>query len=332
MARPVTQARLEGRHLRRKLKPGRQAHWVTITPNRTHLGYQRWPEDKTGTWKLRTYKPDKQDYAVMPLGEADDVAEADGRLVLSYEQAHAAAIAATGAGTTKIHLLTVRRAMDRYVEFKQAQGQSTEDLLSRSNAHIIPTLGDAVVAELTAEQLRRWLATLAAMPKMLRSGRGAKQQYGAEPSSDEAVRRRRASANRVLTYLKAALNHAYDEGHVPSNAEWGRKLKPFRDVETARVHYLSVAEAGRLINASDPEFRPLVKAALLTGARYGEIANLKADDFNPDADTVAIRKSKSGKARHIVLTDEGAAFFRQVCVGRSGSDHMFQRDGLPWKP
>src|SRR6516165_5403568 len=146
MARPVTQARLEGRRLRLKLKPGRQAHWQTITPNRAHLGYQRWPDDKAGRWILRRYAPGSgYGYSILPLGLADDVAEADGRSVLSYEQAHAAAIAAANAGT-KIHLLTVRKAMERYVEFKQAQGQSVTDLASRSRAHILPPLGDAVVA------------------------------------------------------------------------------------------------------------------------------------------------------------------------------------------
>ena len=130
--------------------------------------------------------------------------------------------------------------------------------------------------------------------------------------------------------LKAALNHAYDEGHVPSNEAWGRKLKPFRDVETARVRYLEVAEAKRLINASDREFRPLVEAALLTGASYGELIRLEVADFNPDAGTVTIRKSKSSKARHIVLTDEGTEFFRHFCAGRGG--FMFtHNDGPPWK-
>lgn len=60
--------------------------------------------------------------------------------------------------------------------------------------------------------------------------------------------------------LKAAPNHAYDEGHVSARDAWGRKLKPFRDLEVARIRYLSVAEAGRLINACDPDFRPLVRA------------------------------------------------------------------------
>jgi integrase len=98
------------------------------------------------------------------------------------------------------------------------------------------------------------------------------------------------------------------------------------------VRYLSIADAMRLINASDPEFRPLVRAALETGCRYGELTQLEVHDFNPDAGTVTIRRSKTGKARHIVLTDEGRAFFRQHCAGRGGHERMFTRaGGSDWK-
>ena len=38
-----------------------------------------------------------------------------------------------------------------------------------------------------------------------------------------------------------------------------------------------------------PHWRP--------AARYSELARLEVADFNPDAGTVAIRKSKSGKAQ-----------------------------------
>jgi hypothetical protein len=64
------------------------------------------------------------------------------------------------------------------------------------------------------------------------------------------------------------LNHAYDEKQVATNEAWGRRLKPFRDVEVARVRYLTVAEAARLINAADPEFRPLPWSNL-GGYSYG---------------------------------------------------------------
>ena len=54
---------------------------------------------------------------------------------------------------------------------------------------------------------------------------------------------------------------------------------------------------------------------------------MEVHDFNPDANAVTIGKSKSGKARHVILTPEGANFFRQHCVGRDGTETMFQRAG-----
>jgi integrase len=205
------------------------------------------------------------------------------------------------------------------------------DLISRTNAHILPPLGDRLVAELTSEHLRKWLVTLAAMPAMTRSKPGTKQSYRAEPQTEEDVRRRRASANRVLAMLRAGLNHAFDEKLVATNEAWGRLLKPFRDVGVARIRYLTVVEAARLINAADPEFRPLVIAALQTGCRYGELTRLEVSDFNADAGTIAIRKSKTGKARHVVLTDEGMTFFRSVTAGRAGAELMFRHaDGCPY--
>jgi integrase len=100
--------------------------------------------------------------------------------------------------------------------------------------------------------------------------------------------------------LKAALNHAFDEGHVSNRDAWGRKLKPFRDVEVARTRFLTINEAQRLLNACDSHFRPLMRAALETGCRYGELVRLEVQDFNPDAGTLAIRKSKTGRPRHVV--------------------------------
>jgi integrase len=214
--------------------------------------------------------------------------------------------------------------------YKHTLGQPVNDVKSRGNAHIVPALGDLIVAELTAEQMRRWLAAMATAPAQRRP-KANKPRYRKGPTTDHEVRARRASANRVLTMLKAALNHAYDEGHVVNRDAWGRKLKPLRNVEVARIRYLTVAEAERLINASDSGFRPLVRAALETGCHYSELTRLEAHDFNSDSGTVAIRKSKSGKPRHVVLTPEGAEFFRRHCAGRAGHQLMFQHaDGRSW--
>jgi integrase len=330
VAGTVKEAKIGSATVRAKLKPGRQAHWRIIIPGRAHLGYQRKQEANHGRWILRRYVGGT--YRIEPLGLADDALLADGQRVLNFEQAEAKARAQVEAPASKIHHITIRRAMANYIEFKRAQGQPAGDVASRSAAHILPMLGDVVVAELTSEQIRKWLAALAASPALVRSKKGAVQKYKPEPSDDEAVRRRRSSANRVLTMLKSALNHAYDEKHVVTNDAWGRRVKPFRDVELARIRYLTVAEAQRLLNVCDHDFRLLVRAALETGCRYGELARLEMQDFNSDAATLTIRKSKSGKARHVVLTDEGAIFFSELTAGRPGNALMFTRqDGGQWR-
>jgi integrase len=87
-------------------------------------------------------------------------------------------------------------------------------------------------------------------------------------------------------------------------------------------------EATRLVNACPPDFRELVVAALLTGCRYGEIAALRARDFDPQAGMLTIAQSKSGKARHVVLTDEGRGFFQRHVTGKGGAALLFQRDHM----
>lgn len=329
MAGMVKHAKLESRSARARLKRGRQPHWQALVPGKVHLGWQCFKGDPAGRWVLRRYVGDGK-YRSETLGRADDAEAADGGRVLTFLQAKAAAELKVATGGGKIERLTVERAMQLYIDYKRSLGHAVGDLISRSTVHILPELGNLVVSELTAATLRAWLATLAASPAQNRpTGQGA-PQYKAAPVSDEDTRRRRASANRVLTMLKAALNHAFDEGHVGNRDAWGRKLKPFRNVEVARVHYLTIDEARRLVNACDVEFRPLVRAALETGCRYGELTRLEVVDFNADTGTVVIRQSKSGKPRHVVLTDAGTAFFRQHCAGRTGL--MFTHaDGIEWK-
>jgi len=320
MAGTTRDANLSSRTSRARLRKQTEPHWFTLIVGRAALGWQR-----PGRWLLRTYDGTK--YARTFIGLSDEHNSG-----ITFDQAAAAARRVlddpVAGGSTR---LTVRQAMQRYIEFKRASGQPVSDVLSRGTAHILPLLGDKMVADLTPQTLRNWLATMAASPAQTRPKAGVAQFKPSAAEDDEGVRRRRASANRVLTMLKALLNHAYDEGVVSDASAWGRKLKPFRDVEVARIRYLSIAEAKRLINACDPDFRPMVRAALETGCRYSELARLEVSDFNPDSGTVAIRKSKTGKPRHIVLTEEGIGFFRQICAGRVGAELMFTRgDGKAW--
>jgi integrase len=108
-------------------------------------------------------------------------------------------------------------------------------------------------------------------------------------------------------------------------------VKVFRGADAARVRYLTIAECKRLLNGCEPDFRNLVRAALETGARYGEISRLKVGDYNADVGTVAIRVSKTATPRHVVLTADGVSFFQSLCAGRAGNDVMLPKaNGSAW--
>jgi integrase len=72
---------------------------------------------------------------------------------------------------------------------------------------------------------------------------------------------------------------------------------------------------------------------MLTGCRYSELTALHGADFNPDAGTLLVRASKSGKSRHVVLTEEAQRFFGDAAAGRTGDALVFTRtDGRAWQP
>jgi integrase len=83
--------------------------------------------------------------------------------------------------------------------------------------------------------------------------------------------------------------------------------------------------------AAQGEFRQLINAAIFTGARYGELVRLRVGDFNGDVGVIYVGQSKSGKARHVVLTDEGQRFFAQITAGRPTDELMLRHvDGSAW--
>jgi integrase len=142
--------------------------------------------------------------------------------------------------------------------------------------------------------------------------------------------RRRSTANRLLTILKAALSHSFHEGRTNSDDAW-RKVKPYREVDAPVVRFLSVEECVRLVNACEPAFRDLVRGALLTGCRYSELTRMRTPDFNAVARTITVRFSKAGKARHIALNDEGNKLFASMTADIAPGDLVFKRaDGNKW--
>jgi integrase len=221
--------------------------------------------------------------------------------------------------------------MADYLDWMAVHRKAATNTRYQVDAHIVPedALGPRPVAELTTREIRRWHQGLAVKPARLRSAKGKPPRSRTADRPDNE-RKRKTTANRVLAILKAGLNFAYREGRVPSDEAW-RRVRPFKGVEAPRIRFLDREEARRLLNACDPDFRRLVQAALLTGCRYGELTRLLASDYSPDRGALYIRESKSNKARHVYLNDEGTALFDAATAGRSGAERIFLRaDGGPW--
>jgi integrase len=328
MARTVKDALLDTRTARSRLKARGKPYWRGLEPG-LHLGYRK-PLSGAGKWLARHYVGG-QAYAVETIATADDFSDADGVAILSFPQAQTlartrmVARAHTAAGKTKP--LTIKDAIDGYITYLESKrSRSGREARYAADAFILPVLGAVEINALTPEQVRAWLAKLAKAPARVRTKKGEKQQFKTtdDPEND---RRRKSSANRILTILKAALNlTAHDHPKsIPSDAAW-RRVKPFQGVDSARVRYLTLDEVKRLLAACLPGFQRLARGALETGARYGELCALTVADFNADSGTIAVRQSKSDKPRHIVLTEEGAAFFASITSHRSGDALIFLKD------
>jgi integrase len=267
-------------------------------------------------------------YVVETIGHTDDTADADGVHVLDFWQAQDKARAMQGErGDVQLRRYTLRQTIADYVE--HMDGRATQQqTVERLAAYVPAALADKDLTKITTDDLAAWHRAMARSLPRVRTSEAEPQNHRHVDLDDaEVLRRRKVSANRVLAQLRAALNFAFRASKVPSDAAW-KRVRPFRGVASARVRYLTVAECKRLLNACDGDFRSLVRAALETGCRYQELARLKVEDFNPDVGTLLIRTSKTGKSRHVILTDEGQSFFSQLTLGRVGSELMM---GKTWR-
>lgn len=329
MARTVRDARLESRAARLRLEQRTEPYWRTINEG-AHLGYYRGA--RAGKWIARFRKPGaKGGYLKKTLGEADDVSDSDGDRFLSYRHAQDLArewFEELERDGGRRRSFTVGNALDEYLA--GFGGRSLVATKSRVEAIIRPALGHLEVSVLTAKIISDWHRARANSPAKLRTSKRAAEPNVRETVGDDAVRRRRSTANRDLTVLKAALNRAAD--HRPElPVEAWRNVKPFKNVDGAKLRYLSEHDARRLVNATVPEFRSLVQAALLTGARYKELTGLAVRDFDEGAGTLLLRDTKAGIPRIVYLEGEGVRLLRTAALGKSTDQLLFPRpDGRRW--
>jgi integrase len=332
MARKVLDARLESRTSRQPLDARNAPYWMRVSAGLA-IGYRK--GKRGGSWLVKLYDKETSRRFQDRLAIADDILDANGTDILSFDQAQEKARKwrekkrrlLDGVEEEHDAPFAVHHAIENYLaDYQVRSGKALSSMKSNINAHILPALGNIETSKLTQRRVMDWHRGLAKSPARLRTRQGNQQQYREVSSDPEFVRKRKCTANKILTILKAALNHARNEGRIIYDRAWV-SVKPFKDVESAKVRYLSDEESTRLVNVCPADLKLIVTAALLTGARYGELSRLTVNDYNPDNGKLYVAISKSGKSRYIVLTDEGRSFFSRAIVGRKGSDLIFLRTG-----
>ena len=208
---------------------------------------------------------------------------------------------------------TVQEAADNYIEYLELKKGKTaaDNARWRVKRQILPVLGNMPLDRLKLQQIRKWLHSFVVV------------------GNDEEVRKSKSTANRNLSTLKAMLNLAYKEGLVHSDRAW-KGVERFKNSEGSRKDYLNSEQVKKLMDATEGYFRDLLKAAALTGARYGELCKLKAGDLDKGNGLLNIPYGKTG-SRTFPLTKRTNAFFSKQARDKLPDAPLLTKDGAnPW--
>ncbi len=250
-------------------------------------------KDPTGTYRLST------------LGALED---------FDYGEAETKARAfADLTGRNERPNYTVGDAIADYAEdAKVRNGESSSKGIRQRLARAVPPeLTARRLSDLRSIEVRRW-----------RDG------MVCESTDAEAVQRSKDTANRVLGMLKAALNFAFKSGYAASDGEW-RRVTAFEDVGEPRRLFLTPEQVRALLDTAEGSFRDLLKAATLTGARYGELTAAKVRDFDGRSGTLHLA-GKTGP-RTCYLSRDAVEFFRTLARDKLPDAFLLMKDdGTPW--
>lgn len=329
MARAPRDSRLESKAARRKLPIQAEPYWRRIGEG-LFIGYRR--TVGTAAWICR--KREGGRYIEQRIGTPDDHLDADNKIAFTYDQACALVrgVASETLSPAPKHYgdgLSINDCWQLYRDGHLANKASLRDADIFWRLHVQDSIGNKMVVATTADDYSAWLKALAVKPP---TRRGKELPFDAKDAT--ALAARAASASRVWTVVKAALTYAKRAGKLNS------ERAPWMEVQKIKVNgadeqpprMLDQGEVKRLLNACPNDLRSIVTGALMTGARYGELAEMTVRAFDTETDRIAIRQTKTGKRLYQPLTPEGVKFFERLTAGRATDEAMFMRaDGNKWE-
>ena len=131
-----------------------------------------------------------------------------------------------------------------------------------------------------------------------------------------------ATCNRILAVFKSVCSLAMLHGVLPAGQSPCADVPPFK-IHLQRERYLAPDEAQRLMRELERSARPeaaAIRLLLLTGARKSEILKARWENVRLDLRLLTVPLSKSGKPRHLPLSDAAVAVIRALPRG----------PGCPW--
>lgn len=182
------------------------------------------------------------------------------------------------------HRLTVEKTAEQWLNSYIATMRTPKDqklAKRRVEMYLVPFLGHVLLHRLKAEDLRAYRLHLEALGRL----------------SVQSVRH-------ILSDARTFLNWCEDSGFV-ERSPFPRKILP--RIQERPPDRLTDEEVEKLVSLSDP-YGFVIRFALGTGLRWGEMARAQAFDIQDE--TLVVSQTKSGKVRRVPLSRDLLAELR----------------------
>lgn len=310
---------LVGRHIGIHRPDGRHCNWTArlLTKDRRYV--QRCLGPALGNGATVVKYPEAIDAAFSWFAEWDERGEAAERAPRG--RADGLNFCPIGAEYSVGHALTDYLKWSKIA--RSAGGHYNTVVLL--NHHVNGGITHRVLDEFTAADLQAIALKIIRTPPRF----GFQQRHSPLVDRDDLtpdeLRRRKRTYNSVVGILKIAFQYAWENGKVSSDRPI-RCLKRISVVHTPRLLFLNREECRKLLDHCTPALRDLTLAALYTGCRVGELANLRVEDVGYQIFGLRIAAFKRGPARYVFLPDEGMAFFLRKTEGKMPKDLVFRSE------
>ena len=299
-------ADLSRKRERERLRVRREPHWQRLEKGK-YLGLRR--SNVADTWhvRLRDRSGKQHQQSLGPLASYDEAKKAAEEWL---KKAGAAPIRHVIKGT-------VKDALEAYLDYLKDHGREPTSKLAATKFRATVwnhAIAGIRLSDLTSEDFRDWRDGLRA---------------GRQPQS----------LNRIVRDVQAGLNRAIKLGFIGDPRAW--KIDPLvednEDTGSTTATVLSPGQRKALISAASTEGGRFFRGLELTAARPGELAKAKVKHVSTHGEDTYLElchwKGRPARPhwRSVLLTKEGARFFRALTKGRSTDEALFVNSvGKPW--